>query len=71
MIFWWAGTDSNRRRQMPAGLQPAPFDRFGTDPFGNYALRQAQDIRLVFCRVVEDHERGFAKAESNGAVGQD
>ena len=32
MFFWWAGRDSNPRRRMPADLQSAPFDRFGTDP---------------------------------------
>ena len=28
----WAGTDSNRRRRMPADLQSAPFGHFGTRP---------------------------------------
>ena len=28
----WAGLDSNQRRLTPAGLQPAPFSRSGTDP---------------------------------------
>ena len=28
----WAGRDSNPRRRKPTGLQPVPFDRFGTDP---------------------------------------
>ncbi len=31
----WAGLDSNQRRLMPADLQSAPFDRFGTDPSNN------------------------------------
>lgn len=29
---WWAGKDSNLRRQKPPDLQSGPFDRFGTDP---------------------------------------
>ena len=29
----WAGLDLNQRRLSPAGLQPAPFSRSGTDPF--------------------------------------
>ncbi len=33
---WWAGTDSNRRRRMPADLQSAPFVHFGTCPIYNY-----------------------------------
>ena len=28
----WSGEDSNLRRQMPAGLQPAAFGRFATTP---------------------------------------
>ena len=29
---WWRGKDSNLRRPKSTGLQPAPFDRFGTPP---------------------------------------
>ena len=29
---WWAGKDSNLRRQKPADLQSAPFGRLGTYP---------------------------------------
>jgi hypothetical protein len=32
LALWWAGKDSNLRRQMPADLQSAPFGRLGTDP---------------------------------------
>ena len=31
-IEWWRGKDSNLRRPKSTGLQPAPFDRFGTPP---------------------------------------
>ena len=31
-IKWWRGKDSNLRRPKSTGLQPAPFDRFGTPP---------------------------------------
>ena len=30
--LWWRGKDSNLRRPKSTGLQPAPFDRFGTPP---------------------------------------
>ena len=33
IIEWWRGKDSNLRRPKSTGLQPAPFDRFGTPPF--------------------------------------
>ena len=29
---WWRGKDSNFRSPKATGLQPAPFDRFGTPP---------------------------------------
>jgi hypothetical protein len=32
ILFLWAGLDSNQRRRVPADLQSAPVDRFGTDP---------------------------------------
>ena len=32
IIEWWRGKDSNLRRPKSTGLQPAPFDRFGTPP---------------------------------------
>ena len=31
-LEWWRGKDSNLRRPKSTGLQPAPFDRFGTPP---------------------------------------
>ena len=31
-IIVWAEMDSNHRRHKPAGLQPDPFGRSGTDP---------------------------------------
>ena len=31
---WWRGEDSNLRRHVPADLQSAPVDRFGTSPLG-------------------------------------
>jgi len=35
VFLWWRGKDSNLRRPKSTGLQPAPFDRFGTPPW-NY-----------------------------------
>ena len=32
-LEWWRGKDSNLRRPKSTGLQPAPFDRFGTPPY--------------------------------------
>ncbi len=32
VFIWWVGKGSNLRRLMPADLQSAPFDRFGTHP---------------------------------------
>ena len=32
-LEWWRGKDSNLRRPKSTGLQPAPFDHFGTPPF--------------------------------------
>jgi hypothetical protein len=32
VFLWWRGKDSNLRRPKSTGLQPAPFDRFGTPP---------------------------------------
>lgn len=31
-LEWWREKDSNLRRPKSTGLQPAPFDRFGTPP---------------------------------------
>jgi len=33
VFSWWVGKDSNLGRRMPADLQSAPFDRFGTHPW--------------------------------------
>ena len=56
---WWRGEDSNLRRLMPTGLQPVPFDRFGTSPneSGPFESARARAKRtpppraLLFTRV--------------------
>ena len=40
---WWRGEDSNLRRLMPTGLQPVPFDRFGTSPSKFEPLESARE----------------------------
>ena len=52
MIFWWAGKDSNLGRRMPADLQSAPFDRFGTCP----VARERRGLPVSFFR-----RRGLAR----------
>ncbi len=42
---WWRGEDSNLRRQEPADLQSAPFDRFGTSPHADSGGKRSADAR--------------------------
>ena len=44
---WWAGRDSNPRRQKPADLQSALVDRLSTDPWSRCAgLNRGHHLRL-------------------------
>jgi hypothetical protein len=36
MTLWWGKVDSNHRRLMPAGLQPAPFGHSGIPPSSEF-----------------------------------
>ena len=43
----WGGQDSNLRRQPPADLQSAPFDRSGTSPTTNIIYAQSPTLQVT------------------------
>ena len=56
---WWRGEDSNLRRLMPTGLQPVPFDRFGTSPGESGLFESARERAQKKPRPAE-HPRSLA-----------
>ncbi len=51
---WWRGEDSNLRRDDPADLQSAPFDRFGTSPRRALRGRELPGWRLRDPCAIQD-----------------
>ena len=62
-IFIWAGLDSNQRRRMPADLQSAPVDRFGTDPESIF-IKLCMNKRTMFVLLLRKsgQDRGACPA---------
>jgi hypothetical protein len=48
VFLWWRGKDSNLRRPKSTGLQPAPFDRFGTPPKLNVHIIVKSSYQYIY-----------------------